>query len=101
MPFDRQQIVEFINNQRQQINKMLTVAEQNAATEMQSIINGASESMLKTLTAEIKRLTRLKKTNPSIKSDEIEYLKDMTLLAHEHIEMTKLRLDAVRFVITS
>jgi ATP-dependent helicase HepA len=99
--FDRQQIVEFINNQRQHINKMLTAAEQHATLTMQNLVKEAADSMLKTFSAEIKRLVRLKKINPSIKSDEIEYLKDMTLLAHEHIEKAQLRLDAVRFVITS
>jgi ATP-dependent helicase HepA len=57
--------------------------------------------MLESLTAEIKRLVRLKKVNPTIKTDEIEYLKDMTLLAHEHIQAAQIRLDAVRFLITS
>jgi ATP-dependent helicase HepA len=44
---------------------------------------------------------RLQKVNSTIKSEEIEQLKDMTLLAHENIQAAQLRLDAVRFVITS
>jgi ATP-dependent helicase HepA len=43
----------------------------------------------------------LKKVNPTIKEEEIELLKDMTMLAHENIQAAHLRLDAVRFVITS
>ena len=57
-------------------------------------------TMLESLTAEIKRLVRLQKVNPSIKNDEIEDLKDKTLLIHENIQIAQLRLDAVRFVIT-
>jgi ATP-dependent helicase HepA len=65
------------------------------------LVNEATKTMLESLTAEIKRLVRLKKVNPSIKSEEIEYLKDMTLLAHEQLQVAQLRLDAVRFLITS
>ncbi|WP_411726210.1 RNA polymerase-associated protein RapA [Methyloglobulus sp.] len=101
MSFDQQQIVEFINNQRQHITNMLNLAEQSAKTEMQLLVNEATKTMLESLTAEIKRLVRLKKVNPSIKAEEIEYLKDMTLLAHEHIQAAQIRLDAVRFLITS
>jgi ATP-dependent helicase HepA len=99
--FDQQQIVEFINNQRQHITKMLSLAEQNAKIEMQKLVTEATKTMLESQTAEIKRLVRLKKINPSIKADEIEYLKDITLLAHESIQGAQLKLDAVRFVITS
>jgi ATP-dependent helicase HepA len=99
--FDQQKIVEFINSQREHITKMLNLAEQSAKTHMQTLVNEATKTMLGSQTAEIKRLVRLKKINPSIKSDEIEYLKDITLLAHENIQAAQLRLDAVRFVITS
>ena len=99
--FEQQQIVEFINNQREHITKILNLAEKNAKIGMQSLISDATKTMLESLTAEIKRLVRLKKVNPTIKTDEIEYLKDMTLLAHENIQAAQIRLDAVRFLITS
>ncbi len=99
--FDQGQIVEFINNQRQLITNMLNLAEQNAKTGMQQLVNEATKAMLDAHTVEIKRLVRLKKVNPTIRAEEIEYLKDMTLLAHEHIQAAQIRLDAVRFLITS
>ena len=42
---------------------------------------------------------RLKKINPSIKSLEIEQLKDVTLLLHENINEAQLKLDAIRFIV--
>jgi len=99
--FDPQKLIEFVNSQRQHITKMLTLAEQEAKTELQILINTASHTMLAALSEEIKRLVRLKKLNPTIKTEEIEHLKDMTMLAHEHIAETQLRLDAVRCVVTS
>ena len=100
-PFDKQQIVNFLNNQRLLITRLLAVAEQKAKADMQQLIDEANNAMLGSLTAEIKRLVRLKKVNPAIKKEEIEHLKDMTMLAHENIQAAHLRLDAVRFVITS
>jgi ATP-dependent helicase HepA len=99
--FDKQQIVNFLNNQRLPITKLLAAAEQKAKTDMQQLIDDATKTMLDSLAAEIKRLVRLKKVNPTIKKEEIEHLKDMTMQAHENIQAAHLRLDAVRFVITS
>jgi len=99
--FDKQQIVDFLNNQRLLITKLLAVAEQKAKANMQQLIDDATNAMLESLAAEIKRLVRLKKVNPTIKTEEIEQLKDMTMLAHENIQAAHLRLDAVRFLITS
>ncbi|MDD2661699.1 MAG: RNA polymerase-associated protein RapA [Methylococcales bacterium] len=99
--FDKQQIVTFLNNQRQPITKLLAVAKEKARSDMQQLINDATTAMLDSLSAEIKRLVRLQKVNPAIKKEEIEYLKDMTMLAHENIQAAHLRLDAVRFIITS
>ena len=99
--FDKQQIIAFLNNQRVLITKLLAAAELKAKADMQDLIDEATNAMLESLTTEIKRLVRLKKVNPTIKTEEIEQLKDRTILAHENIQVAHLRLDAVRFIITS
>ena len=99
--FDKQQIIAFLNNQRVLITKLLAAAELKAKADMQDLIDEATNAMLESLTTEIKRLVRLKKVNPTIKTEEIEQLKDRTMLAHENIQVAHLRLDAVRFIITS
>jgi ATP-dependent helicase HepA len=99
--FDKQQIVAFLNKQRLPITKLLSAAEQIADSRKQVLIEEATKAMIDSLAAEVKRLARLQKVNPSIRSEEIEQLKDMTLLAHENIQAAAVRLDAVRFVITS
>ena len=99
--FDKQQIISFLNNQRLLITKLLSAAEEKAKIDMQILVNEATNAMLTSLSAEIKRLVRLKKVNPTIKTEEIEYIKDMTMLAHENMQAAQLRLDAVRFIITS
>jgi ATP-dependent helicase HepA len=99
--FEKLQIVAFLNDNRAHITKLISVAEQKARNDMQQLVSNATSLMLESLSAEIKRLVRLKKVNPSIKTEEIEQLKDMTMLAHENIQAAQLKLDAVRFIITS
>lgn len=99
--FDKGQIISFINSQRVHIADTIKLAEGVANQQMQRLVAEGNEQMLATLTTEIKRLVRLKKINPSIKEQEIEQLKDIAMLAHENISQAQLRLDAVRFVITS
>ncbi|MFZ2406127.1 MAG: RNA polymerase-associated protein RapA, partial [Methylobacter sp.] len=99
--FDKHKIIAFLSSQRPHLINILNVAEQNAKAEMQQLVDQATQAMLESLSNEIKRLVRLKKVNPTIRTEEIEQLKDMTMLAHENIQAAQLRLDAVRFVITS
>jgi ATP-dependent helicase HepA len=98
--FDKVQISQFLSSQRQLILDMIKAAEQLANAQMQTLITTSSNQMIATLTGEIKRLVRLKKINPGIKSQEIEQLKETTMLSHESIQDAQLRLDAIRFVIT-
>ncbi len=99
--FDKHKIIAFLSSQRPHLISMLSVAEQKAKADMQQLVDEATQAMLESLGNEIKRLVRLKKVNLSIRTEEIEQLKDMTMLAHENIQAAQLRLDAVRFVITS
>ncbi|MGB4498044.1 MAG: RNA polymerase-associated protein RapA [Methylococcaceae bacterium] len=98
--FDKHAITVFLNKQRHLILKLLAVAETQAQIQKDIICQQATKTMLESLTTEIKRLVRLQKVNLSIKNDEIEDLKDKTLLIHENIDIAQLRLDAVRFIIT-
>jgi ATP-dependent helicase HepA len=97
---NHEQISSFLAKQRQHIVEMLAIAEQNATKSMNELIAQSNKAMLASLTGEIKRLVRLKKINPSIKEEEIEQLKDVTILLHENINAAQLRLDAVRFLVT-
>lgn len=97
---NHEQISRFLASQRQPIQAMLQLAEQNAGQKMQELIAESQKTMLASLTSEIKRLVRLKKVNPSIKEAEIEQLKEVTMLLHENMSEARLRLDAIRFLVT-
>ncbi|NOQ16810.1 MAG: RNA polymerase-associated protein RapA [Methyloprofundus sp.] len=98
---DKEQITAFIGTQRQDINAMLAFAEQKSLLIMREYIAEATAVMLAVLAKEIKRLGALSKVNSGIKPAEIEQLKDSALVSHEYIKGTQLRLDAVRFIISS
>ncbi|PPD18329.1 MAG: RNA polymerase-binding ATPase [Methylobacter sp.] len=99
--FDAGKIFAFINKQRLHITAMIEVAEQRANRDMQALIVDASRTMLTELSQEIKRLVRLSKLNPSIRQEEIEGLKEVAMVCQEQLESSQLRLDAIRFLITS
>ncbi|MEY4768494.1 MAG: hypothetical protein RL637_1133 [Pseudomonadota bacterium] len=99
-PINAEQISRFLNTERKAILELLKSAELKAKKQMSELIKQSHQQMLASLTGEIKRLVRLKKINPSIKEEEIEQLKDVTILLHENINAAQLRLDAIRFLIT-
>ncbi|MCK5870940.1 MAG: hypothetical protein KAG45_09995, partial [Methyloprofundus sp.] len=65
------------------------------------LIRQSQAQMLTVLAREIRRLETLSKVNSGIKTEEITALKDNALASHGYINDAKLRLDAVRFIITS
>ncbi|MDQ7090738.1 MAG: RNA polymerase-associated protein RapA [Methylococcales bacterium] len=97
---NKEQIADFLNSQRSLIQAILAVAEQQAQLEMQVLVTEISKAMIVSLGDEIKRLTSLQKINPSIKTKEIDQLKDVMLLLHENMSESQLKLDAVRFIVT-
>jgi len=98
--FDKDQVSAFIVTQNKAIKALLALAETQAVSKMQALLAAANTRMLEVAASEIKRLQALRLVNPSIKVEEIEQRKEQTLAAHAYIESAKLRLDAVRFIIS-
>ncbi|MCK5872420.1 MAG: RNA polymerase-associated protein RapA, partial [Methylococcales bacterium] len=97
---NKEQMGEFLSQQRPVIQALLATAQQQATLKMQTLINTSLQSMIQSLGYEIKRLVSLKKINPSIKTQEIEQLKTKVIALHEIIQSAQLKLDAVRFIVT-
>ncbi|OQK18668.1 RNA polymerase-associated protein RapA [Methyloprofundus sedimenti] len=98
---ETEQIAAFINGEHKNINAMIASAQQKSETIMQAIISQTNTEMLKVLAKEIKRLDALRHVNSGIKPEEIRTLKNSAIASHGYIKGAKLRLDAVRFIITS
>ena len=98
---ETEQISAFISSEHKNINAMIASAEQQSEIIMQGIVSQANTEMLKVLAKEIKRLDALSQVNSGIKPEEISRLKDQAIASHGYINGAKLRLDAVRFIISS
>ncbi|NOY62529.1 MAG: RNA polymerase-associated protein RapA [Gammaproteobacteria bacterium] len=90
---------QIIIDNRKKITRMVKSAEFSAQQQLPQLQHHATKLMLEKLSAEIKRLTLLKRVNPNIRAEEIDYLKDKTRTLHQHIQQAKIKLDAVRIIL--
>jgi ATP-dependent helicase HepA len=91
----------FLIDQRKHIEEILAIAENKAVQEMQNLVKQCCNNMLDELGSEIKRMSRLKKVNPNIKEQEVDQLKEITRLSYDSILSARLKLDAVRLIIST
>jgi ATP-dependent helicase HepA len=94
-------ITDFLISQKSHINSLLEAAQQSASHEMDYIVQESVSEMLGSMSDEIKRLVRLKKVNPGIKDEDIEYLQNLTRQLHSSMNDVRLKMDAVRFLVVS
>ena len=98
---EKEQIIEFLIGQKNHINTLLESGNELARGVMKTTVEESKETMLEVMSNEIKRLVRLKKINPGIKNEEIEYLQNMTRDLNANMQEARLKMDAVRFLIVS
>lgn len=91
---------DLIKSRHDQLRELLTQGEGEAERQLPSIVENAETRMRAQLDAEIARLTALAEHNPSVRSAEIDALKEERKALSEAIENTRLRLDSVRVIIT-
>ncbi|MGO3206941.1 MULTISPECIES: RNA polymerase-associated protein RapA [unclassified Halomonas] len=91
---------DLIKSRHDQLRELLTQGEGEAERQLPSIVENAEARMRAQLDAEIARLTALAEHNPAVRSAEIDALKEERKALSEAIENTRLRLDAVRVIIT-
>lgn len=98
---DRHEVAALLRVQRNVIERMLKFTDQTAQTRLPNIIAASSQKMLEWATAELKRLVALKEVNPAVRQEELDQLKEHALEMHGHIQAARLRLDAVRILLTA
>lgn len=70
-----------------------------AENQLQKIIESGVSQMESTMEPEIRRVKELRKVNPEIRKEEIELMEWEREALRKHLLETRLRLDAVRFVL--
>jgi ATP-dependent helicase HepA len=91
---------DLIKSRHAQLRALLTQGEDEAERELPSIIEAAETRMRAQLDNELARLTALAEHNPAVRDTEVQALKAERAALSDAIENTRLRLDAVRVVIT-
>ncbi|QEA38011.1 RNA polymerase-associated protein RapA [Pistricoccus aurantiacus] len=91
---------ELIKSRQGQLRELMDKAEEEAARELPSIIEAAQSRMHRQLNSELARLKALATHNPAVREDEIRALENELAGLSDAIENTRLRLDAVRVIVT-
>lgn len=79
----------------------MALATTTAEKHLQDIVAEAEESMRKDLGGELERLQALQQVNPSIRDEELDFLRHRIDECTIHIQHATLQLQALRLVITT
>ncbi|HET8791654.1 MAG TPA: RNA polymerase-associated protein RapA [Modicisalibacter sp.] len=91
---------DLIKSRHDQLRELLGQGESEAERELPTIIETAQQYMRDELDGELTRLQALAQHNPAVRDDEIQALRDERHALDTAIEGTRLRLDAVRVIVT-
>ena len=91
---------DLIKSRHDQLRGLLVQGEAEAERELPSIVEAAQTRMREALDGELARLQALAERNPAVRADELQALVDERRALDAAIEGTRLRLDAVRVIVT-
>jgi ATP-dependent helicase HepA len=91
---------ELIRSRHEQLRILLDQGESEAERELPSIVEAAQVRMRHELDGELSRLQALARHNPAVRPDELRALRDERADLDAAIAGTRLRLDAVRVIVT-
>ncbi|PSJ21266.1 RNA polymerase-associated protein RapA [Halomonas sp. ND22Bw] len=91
---------DLIKSRHEQLRDLLDRAEAEAERELPTIVEAAQARMREALDAELTRLEALARRNPAVREDELTALREERAALDAAIEGTRLRLDAVRVIVT-
>ncbi|MET0090440.1 MAG: RNA polymerase-associated protein RapA [Candidatus Thiodiazotropha sp.] len=94
------QLQAVLKHYRPVIVQLLEQAETRARGVISKLTEQAVGRMTQHYSNEIQRLQALKKHNPSVRQEEIVMLQDQGIALHQHLKQIRLRLDAIRLVVT-
>jgi len=90
-----------INAYSEEIRALIGSSEALANQKAPAILKAAHKEAEQTLTAEISRLKSLKKINPNVREEELQYFVDQYEALNKALDSSSLRLDAIRIVIVT
>lgn len=91
---------ELVRHARPALSEMLKQAEDITQKQQNELIANAKKAVVTELSAEIDRLVSLAAVNSNVRQSEIDYLKQRLEVSVEYLEQAKVRLDALRVIMT-
>lgn len=90
-----------VNASQEAIHQLLTQSKSIADQQLAPIVDSAKLKAGTTLDEEVSRLEALKAINPSIRDDELNFLREQRGALQSYIGKAQLKLDAIRFIIVA
>ncbi|MDH5257350.1 MAG: RNA polymerase-associated protein RapA [Gammaproteobacteria bacterium] len=97
---DKKTSHKIIKSQMSELKTLMAQATSSADNQLPTIIKRNQKSLTGKVQEELDRLEALKQINPSIRTEEIDNQKSLLNIINERISASKIRLDAVRVIIT-
>lgn len=100
-PINRHISRKIANASQTLIDQLIKQSLPTAQTLMADIIDEAKQTMQQTLQHEKSRLLALKAVNPNIREDEIQFVSDQQANFEQILNNTQLKLDSIRFIVST
>lgn len=100
-PVKKQVALQLVKALKDQVTPLVTKAETHAQPQVVSIQEQAQLTMQKTLDEELQRLTALKAINPSVRQQELDFIKLQQKELNHYIDKAQLKFEAVRLIVVS
>ncbi|NHH99517.1 RNA polymerase-associated protein RapA [Oceanimonas sp. MB9] len=100
-PVNRHLGSKLVNASQAVIHQQLQAAVPMAESQMEQLVEQARERMHAAMGQELSRLQQLAKVNPNVRQSEIDHLQELKAELDNLLSHTRLKLDAIRFIVVS
>ena len=100
-PVKKQMALQLIKALKSQISPLVEKAENHANTQVAAVQSKAIDVMHKTLDEELQRLTALAAINPSVRQEELDFIKLQLTELTTYINKAQLKFEAVRMIVVT
>ena len=91
---------EVVRHARATLSDMIKQAEQKTLPKQAELITAAQAQVSEQINGELARMRALQAVNPSVRQSEIDYLQERLDASQRYLSQAKLRLDALRVIMT-
>jgi len=97
---EKETAIAILKSQKEIVRKLLSQAEGQAKNYLEDLIQNNTNDVSKKISNELERLNALRKVNKNIRADEIQALEELESICKKRINASRIRLDAVRIIVT-